>query len=237
MTAWRANLTHARWAELDAALDRVHCPNRPAPAIDRVPRRLLHLFWNTAESQLDVNHAGGYIARRLLRTMDIQGLAWGVQALEPEDWLNGARARGLDPRVKQLARNLAKAPCATEVFDATQLKQLAKPISVAGLGVASIQDLMAMKIKMMAERGEMRDYFDVKAIDQDGGVSVEEGIELYIKRYGVNPNGDALPHLYKAMGDLSDVEVDELLPIAKAKLQAWWSTRQVQVLRNSDRFG
>ncbi|HEX8690657.1 MAG TPA: nucleotidyl transferase AbiEii/AbiGii toxin family protein [Solirubrobacterales bacterium] len=124
-----------------------------------------------------------------------------------------------------------------EIFDATPLKQLAKPTKIAGLRVASLQDLMAMKIKVMAERGEMRDYFDVKAIDENGGVSVEEGIELYIRRYGVNPNGDALPHLYKAMGDLSDVEVDELLPIGKAKLQAWWSTRQVRVLRNSDRFG
>jgi len=39
------------------------------------------------------------------------------------------------------------------------------------------------------------------------------------------------------MGDLSDVEVDELLPIGKTELQAWWSARQVPVLRNSDRFG
>lgn len=123
-----------------------------------------------------------------------------------------------------------------EIFDASRLRRLAKPTKVAGLWVASIQDLMAMKIKVMAERGEMRDYFDVKAIDENGGVSVEEGIELYVKRYGVNLNGDALPHFYKAMGDLSDVEIDELLPIGKAKLQTWWSARQVQLLRNSNRF-
>jgi predicted nucleotidyltransferase component of viral defense system len=124
-----------------------------------------------------------------------------------------------------------------EIFDASRLRQLATPVSIAGLEIASLQDLMAMKIKVMAERGEMRDYFDVKIIDENGGISVEEGIELYVTRYGVNRRGEALPHLYKAMGDLSDVEVDELLPIGKAKLQAWWSTRQVQVLRNSDRFG
>ena len=93
-----------------------------------------------------------------------------------------------------------------------------------------------MKIKVMAERGEMRDYFDVKAIDE-GGISIEEGVELYIERYGVNPASAAITHLYKAMGDLSDVEVDESLPIGKPELQAWWSARQVQVLRNSSRFG
>lgn len=123
-----------------------------------------------------------------------------------------------------------------EIFDASQLGQLAKPTTVAGLRIASLQDLMAMKIKVVSERGEMRDYFDVKAIDEDGTVSIEEGIELFVRRYEVNPKGGALPHLYKAMGDLSDVEVDKSLPIGKAELQAWWSARQVQVLRNSNRF-
>lgn len=41
--------------------------------------------------------------------MDIQGLAWGALALEPEDWRQGAEARGLDPKVRQLARNLETA--------------------------------------------------------------------------------------------------------------------------------
>lgn len=124
-----------------------------------------------------------------------------------------------------------------EVFDASGLKQLARPTDVAGLEVASLHDLMAMKIKVMAERGEMRDYFDVKTIDEKSPISVEEGIELYIERYDVDLSGEALLHLYRAMGDLSDVEVDELLPIDLAVLQKWWSARQVQVLRNSSRFG
>jgi len=124
-----------------------------------------------------------------------------------------------------------------EVFDASKLTQLARPSTVAELRIAGLQDLMAMKIKVMAERGEMRDYFDVKAIDENGVVSLEEGIEGYMKRYSVKPSSDALPHLYRAMGDLSDVEVDELLPIGKPELQKWWSRRQTWVLRNSDRFG
>lgn len=44
-----------------------------------------------------------------------------------------------------------------------------------------------MKLKVMAERGELRDYFDVKAIDEEGGVSVEEGIDLYMRRYRLTP--------------------------------------------------
>ncbi len=124
-----------------------------------------------------------------------------------------------------------------EIFDASELTQLGEPTIVAGLNVASLLDLMAMKIKVMAERGEMRDYFDVKAIDEDGTVSVEEGIEAYVERYGVNPRGDALPHLFRALGDLSDVETDEMLPVGKSELQDWWGSRQARVLRNSGRFG
>jgi len=125
----------------------------------------------------------------------------------------------------------------TEFFDASRLNLLAEPAVVAGLAVAGLHDLMAMKIKVMAERGEMRDYFDVKAIDENGSVSVEEGVELYMRRYGIDPSSDALPHLYRTMGDLSDVEVDDLLPISLDELQRWWSLRQVRVLRNSDRYG
>lgn len=226
---WRAGVANPRWPELDPVLDRVVAPARPKSADSRVPRRLRHLFWNAAESQLSVMTAGPYIARRLLRTMDIQGLAWGAGALRPDDWRQASKARGLDPKARKLARNLAQSP--------PELRQLAEPTRVAGLAVAGLQDLMAMKIKVLAERGEMRDYFDVKVIDEHGAVSVEEGVDLYMERYGVSPSSESLPHLYRAMGDLSDVEVDDLLPVGLAELQRWWSRRQVEVLRNSDRFG
>jgi len=124
-----------------------------------------------------------------------------------------------------------------EFFDASTLTRLAAPVEVAGLRVASLQDLMAMKLKVMAERGEMRDYFDVKAIDEHGAVSVEEGVGLYMWRYGIARSSEAVSHLYRTMGDLSDVEADELLPIRLGELQAWWGRRQAQAIRNSDRFG
>lgn len=106
----RANVQHPRWPSLDPVLARVKrpaSPQRDRRSDARVPARLRHLFWNTAESQLDAKRAGPYIARRLLRTMDLQGLAWGAQALAPGDWTRAAEARGLDPGVRRLALNLA----------------------------------------------------------------------------------------------------------------------------------
>lgn len=102
-----ANRHHPRYREIAAALRRVQPPR--APRERAVPARLHHLFWNTTPAQLDVRHGGPYIARRLLRTLDPDGLAWGAHNLRPEDWRAGAGARGLAPAVKALAENLAAA--------------------------------------------------------------------------------------------------------------------------------
>jgi MarR family len=106
---WRANVAHPRWPAIDTVLDRVRRPERRRCADRYVPRRLRHLFWNTARDQLDLSRAGPYIARRLLLTMDLQGLAWGSQALAASDWEEAARGRGLDARARRLAQNLAGA--------------------------------------------------------------------------------------------------------------------------------
>lgn len=109
MAIWRSNPQHPRWPALDPALDRVQGPDEGRDRPRRVPGRLRHLFWNVSESQLDVANAGPFIATRLLRTMDLQGLAWGARALAPEAWERAAGARGLDPGTRRLAMNLAEA--------------------------------------------------------------------------------------------------------------------------------
>lgn len=125
MTVWRANVRHPRWREFSPQLDRVELPgresssDRPRRSTDaRVPGHLRHLFWNTAPEQLEVESSGPYIARRLLRTMDIQGLAWGAATLRAEDWRAALAARGLDPEVRQLGRNLEGAATAATAIAA-----------------------------------------------------------------------------------------------------------------------
>lgn len=159
-----------------------------------------------------------------------------VDLRELRDLIDGLGAFAVTHESKGTLRGLFEAT-KVEIFDASGLRQLTRPDIVAGLNVAGLHDLMAMKIKVLAERGEMRDYFDVMTIDRQGSISVEEGVDLYMRRYGIDASSDALQHLYRAMGDLSDVEADEVLPIGLDELQQWWSRRQVQVLRSSNRFG
>jgi hypothetical protein len=106
---FHANRRSPRWAELAPMLAHVQPPaNAGAWRRDaQVPKRLWHLFWNTSPSQLDVGHGGPYIARRLLSTMDLDGLAWGARNLRASDWERARQARGLDTKARSLARNLA----------------------------------------------------------------------------------------------------------------------------------
>jgi hypothetical protein len=99
-----------RWRQIAPLLVPVRPPVRHAASrAQRVPPALRHLFWNTAPAQLDVASGGPYIARRLLRTMDIEGLAWGASNLTSCDWREAQEARGLGAPVRALARNLAAA--------------------------------------------------------------------------------------------------------------------------------
>jgi DNA-binding MarR family transcriptional regulator len=102
-----ANRRAERWLELAPALAQVLPPRHDRAPQQRVPPRLGHLFWNTAPTQLDLRQGGPYIARRLLSTMDLDGLAWGATNLRPTDWEQAARARGLSDSVRALAHNLA----------------------------------------------------------------------------------------------------------------------------------
>ena len=108
---WHANVLHPDWSGIAPSLDEVRPPRPPAAragARDRVPPRLRHLFWNVDSAQLDTARAGAFIARRLLRSDDPEGLAWGATHLKPSDWRKAARARGLDPRARAMAENLAR---------------------------------------------------------------------------------------------------------------------------------
>ncbi len=106
----RANLTAPEWSELAPRLAAIQ---RPRPQgigrSTRVPRYLEHLFWNTAPSQLEVEHAGSYIARRLIQVGDLDGLAWGAENLDSHAWWEAAESRGLPPEQRALAVNLAEA--------------------------------------------------------------------------------------------------------------------------------
>jgi hypothetical protein len=105
-----ADVTAPDWPTLAPALGRVElpAPQRSRKRPRHIPARLRHLFWNADPSLLDAREHGAYIAERLLSTQDLDGLAWGLAALSPDDWERAAQNRGLSSAERAMARDFAR---------------------------------------------------------------------------------------------------------------------------------
>jgi len=108
VTVYQVRFGSGEWLALAPDVAKIRLPERASrPRAKRVPPHLLHLFWNTASTQLDVATSAPYIARRLLTTFDPDGLAWGTINLPASAWEHAAATRGLEPAQRALAHNLA----------------------------------------------------------------------------------------------------------------------------------
>ncbi len=163
------------------------------------------------------------------RAIDLDALAKELEAL-PGFALESRSAGTLEGVLGE-----TKVELFIDIDEERPQRALEGPELVAGLHVASLRDLAAMKVKVIGDRGEMRDYYDLKLIEEEGGVSVEEGLSLYMQRYRADPHGPALGHTVRALGYLDDVEEDESLPITKEELAAWWRKRQAALIPRLDR--
>ena len=119
-----------------------------------------------------------------------------------------------------------------QFLSAASQRLLEQPTEVAGLRVAGISDILATKLKVIGDRGELRDYFDLMEIERKAGRRVEEGLGLFMARYQVRPENTSINHIVKALGYLGDVDEDDLLPEKKDVIESYWRRRQPEIVRN-----
>ena len=124
-----------------------------------------------------------------------------------------------------------------QFLSAAGQQDLDEPLLVQGIAVLGLADVFAMKIKVIGDRGELRDYFDLQQIELLTGRPVEEGIGLYMARYAVAAQDASILHIVAGLGYLDDVDEDGLLPEDKAQIASYWRRRQPEVLRNISRYG
>jgi hypothetical protein len=108
---------------------------------------------------------------------------------------------------------------------------------VAGISVAGLEDLIAMKLKVVGDRGELRDYFDLMLIEQRTGLRVEEGLSLFLQRFKPGYPQEALTHIVRGLGYFDDVLPDDLLPVGRDEIERYWTRRQASVIASMGRFG
>jgi Nucleotidyl transferase AbiEii toxin, Type IV TA system len=107
---------------------------------------------------------------------------------------------------------------------------LESPTQVDGLHIAQISDLMAMKLKVVGDRGELRDYFDLMTIEQQTGRTVDEGLALFVERYQPEYPDQAINHILLGLGYFDDVDPDDALPVSRQQIVDYWTRRQGEVI-------
>lgn len=94
-----------------------------------------------------------------------------------------------------------------------------------------------MKLNAIAGRGQLRDYFDLMAIEQKGRRTIEEGLGLFLARYQPEHEDSALTPIVLALGRLDDVADDPFLPVERKAIVDYWERRQPGVVAALDRYG
>ncbi len=116
-------------------------------------------------------------------------------------------------------------------------RRLEPTMPLAGLQVASLGDLLAMKLNALAGRAQLRDYYDLMAIEERAGRTVDEGLALFLARYQPEHQDSALTPILLALGYLDDAGDDPFLPVDRDTLTRYWQTRQPQIVAAIDRHG
>lgn len=102
---------------------------------------------------------------------------------------------------------------------------------VGGLEVAGVRDLFAMKLKVVADRGELRDYFDLLSIERRTEFRVESGLRFFVERYRPRVPRQAVAAIVLGLGYLEDVADDPTLPMQREEIEEYWRRRQPEIGR------
>lgn len=114
--------------------------------------------------------------------------------------------------------------------------RLAEPDRVQGIEVAAMADLVAMKLAAIGGRGELRDYYDLMAVEQRTGPPVEQGFGLLIARYRPANEREVVRHTALALGHTDDLEDDQALGASRTEIVAYWRQRAPALASAAARF-
>jgi hypothetical protein len=107
---------------------------------------------------------------------------------------------------------------------------LEQPRETDGLRVAGLSDLLAMKLKVVGDRGELRDYFDLMTIEQRTGRTADEGLALFVERFQPEYPQQAINHILLGLGYFDDVDPDDSLPVPRSEIVDYWTRRQREII-------
>jgi len=124
-----------------------------------------------------------------------------------------------------------------QLLDAAHCHLVEDPVVVAGLRVAGLGDLMGMKLRAITDRGTHRDYFDLAAMELNGGRSIEEGMAYFDARFEPRNPDEAVANVLRALSYLGDIEEDPAIAVTVEELQGYWQRRLPAITSHINRYG
>jgi predicted nucleotidyltransferase component of viral defense system len=118
-----------------------------------------------------------------------------------------------------------------QVLEAASQKILEPTFAIGGIQVASLPDILATKLKVVSERGELRDYFDIMVIEQTARLLVEDGLAWALDKYNPNDRDEFVGRTVHALGYTDDVLDDPSLPVERKVIEAYWTKRATEIRR------
>lgn len=123
-----------------------------------------------------------------------------------------------------------------QFLSSTGQRDIQPATNIEGIQVAGLRDLAATKLKVVADRGELRDYFDIMVIEQRTSITTESALLDYEFRYNdTNPNN--VIGIVRGLGYLGDVIDDPGLPVTRGRIETYWQSRQISIIQSLDSTG
>ena len=107
--------------------------------------------------------------------------------------------------------------------------------AVGEMIVGSFPDVVASKLKVIGDRGELRDYYDLMCIETAANTPAMTMLQWYCQRYQVEEDHQSVYHIVRALGSFADVADDPWLseslgrPDLSNEIAEYWQQRQPQI--------
>ena len=159
---------------------------------------------------------------------------------DPPGLLRELRGMGKveDEFVEEGTLNCAFEGVKLQFLHAVGQRRIAPGGRVGEMPVGSFPDIVATKLKVVGDRGELRDYYDLMCIEEQGEADVHQMLEWYCRRYQLHGTDQSIFHIIRALGSLHDVADDPWLteslgePRLFQQVEEYWRSRQEEIARH-----
>ncbi|MCY4069101.1 MAG: nucleotidyl transferase AbiEii/AbiGii toxin family protein [Acidimicrobiaceae bacterium] len=173
--------------------------------------------------QTTTSFSGRHLARKLARVSASHELSCSIR--QSEDGILDASINGVDVQIFRVLFQ-GKNP--------GYVKQIAAPVIIDGLAVASLPDLLAMKLDVIMYRPKLRDYIDIAAIDQSRRFTIEDGLNFHAQRYGTAEVGHDTTQILRLLKSPGRLSADRVFDHSATETLAYLKHRAEQVSQALD---